>query len=151
MVDYIRSDLEFILTQIKIAEANAAGQSLRDLLPNVTVPWGLRTVSGAYNNLLMDQTAFGSADNLFPRLLDPQFLPVYNTSGFVTDPQPRIISNLIVDQTENNPAIHAAAYDAGADGVLGTGDDVLKDNVSIVTSPGLDGVFGTADDHQVYQ
>jgi hypothetical protein len=37
-----RSDLEFILVQIVIAERQAAGEDLRDILPNVQVPWGLR-------------------------------------------------------------------------------------------------------------
>ena len=59
------------------------------------------------------------------------------------DSQPRTISNLIVDQTANNPAAYASAYDPGADGVstsaLRGNDDVLKDGVQIVTSPGLDG------------
>ncbi len=68
----------------------------------------------------------------------------------MVDPQPRTISNLIVDQTANNPAAYATAYDPGVDGVLNFGaagnDDVLKDGVQIVTSPGLDGVFGTGDD-----
>jgi hypothetical protein len=52
MADFIRSDLEFILRQIKIAEANAAGADLRSLLPNDEVPWGLRTVDGTLNNLV---------------------------------------------------------------------------------------------------
>ena len=66
------------------------------------------------------------------------------------DSQPRTISNLIVDQTANNPAAYATAYDPGLDGLLGTTDDVLKDGVEVVTSPGLDGVFGTADDTEVF-
>ena len=49
--------------------------------------------------------------------------------GNVVDADPRIISNLIVDQTPNNPAAVAAQ----ASGEL-------------ITSPGLDGIFGTADD-----
>ena len=76
------------------------------------------------------------------------------TSGLVFDSQPRTISNLIVDQTANNPAAYATAYDPGPDGVLNFGapgnDDVLKDGVQIVTSPGLDGIFGTADDKDVF-
>ncbi|MCK7481272.1 MAG: hypothetical protein M0C28_31840 [Candidatus Moduliflexus flocculans] len=44
-------------------------------------------------------------------------------------------SNLIVDQTENNPAAYAAAYDPGADGILHTADDVLKDGVESIMSP----------------
>src|SRR3954451_20125122 len=133
-VQFIRSDLEFILAQIIIAERNAAGESLLDILPNVQVPWGLRTVDGSTNNLVfieslgIDQTQFGAADGVFPRLLTPVFraadtLPAdffgpgspaiatsyAQTSGMVVDAQPRIISNLIVDQTANNPAALAAA------------------------------------------
>ena len=154
MVSYIRSDLEFILEQIKIAERHAAGEELRDILPNVQVPWGLRTVTGEFNNLVLSQDQFGAANNLFPRLLDPHFLPGYDASGMVVDPTPRVISNLIVDQTANNDAAYRAAYDLGADGEIGgTGanEDTLKEGVSIVTSPGLDGVFGTSDDKEVFQ
>src|SRR5215510_1231653 len=156
MVSFIRSDLEFILQQILIAERNAAGESLRDILPNVVVPFGLRTVDGSDNNIYLTQTDFGAADTIFPRLTDPVFIPAENgtsyaqTSGTVIDSTPRTISNLIVDQTANNPAAYAVAFDPGADGVLHTPDDVLKDGVQIVTSPGLDGIFGTADDRQVF-
>ncbi|MBP6012568.1 MAG: heme peroxidase [Alphaproteobacteria bacterium] len=154
MVSYIRSDLEFILEQIKIAERNTAGEDLRDILPNVQVPWGLRTLTGIDNNLVQSQAEFGAADNLFPRLLDPKFLPGYDASGMVMDAAPRTISNLIVDQTANNPAAYAAAYDLGADGLpggTGADADTLRDGVSIVTSPGLNGIFGDGDDKQVFQ
>src|SRR5262249_4537079 len=56
----------------------------------------------------------------------------------------------------NNPAAYAAAYNPGANGHLDFGvsgpanDDVLKDGVEIVKSPGLDGVFGTTDDRDVF-
>ena len=73
MVTFIRSDLEFILQQIQIAEANAAGTPLRDLLPNVVVPFGLRTVDGSDNNIYLAQSEFGAADNLFPRLVPASF------------------------------------------------------------------------------
>ncbi|VVP19203.1 hypothetical protein PS893_03735 [Pseudomonas fluorescens] len=155
MANFSKSDLEFILKQIFIAEANAAGTSLIDLLPNTQVPFGLRTVDGSFNNLVTGQSDFGAADADFPRLLDPSFLSAqYAGTGTVIDPQPRIISNLVVDQTANNPAAYASAFDPGLDGVLNFGtvgnDDVLKDGVQIVTSPGLDGVFGTADDKDVF-
>ncbi|EJM93074.1 Ca2+-binding protein, RTX toxin [Pseudomonas sp. GM74] len=155
MANFSKSDLEFILKQIFIAEANADGASLIDLLPNTQVPFGLRTVDGSFNNLVTGQSEFGAADNPFPRLLDPSFLsPQYAGTGTVVDPQPRIISNLVVDQTANNPAAYASAFDPGLDGVLNFGavgnDDVLKEGVQIVTSPGLDGVFGTADDKDVF-
>ncbi|MFK0269172.1 peroxidase family protein, partial [Pseudomonas asiatica] len=174
----VRSDLNFILDQIKIAEADADGADILSLLPNIRAPLGLRAVDGSNNNLMnlngINNTQFGAADNVFPRLTDPVFNPAEGapagffgpgspaipgssyeqTSGPVFDSQPRTISNLVVDQTSNNPAAYATAYDPGADGVLNFGvegnDDVLKDGVRIVASPGLDGQFGTGDDHDVY-
>ena len=133
MANFSKSDLEFILKQIFIAEAHADGTSLSDLLPNTQVPYGLRTVDGSFNNLVAGQTEFGAADNSFLRLLDAQYRAAYAASGTVIDPQPRIISNLIADQTASNPA--AVAANGGADPVI---------------SPGLDGVFGTEDDKQVF-
>ncbi len=128
-------------------------------------PLGLRTVDGSGNNLVnngstIDQTEFGAADQYrFPRLLDPVFDPAQNGTTYAVQrfgirQQPRTISNLIVDQTVTNPAAYANAYDVGLDGVLNFGavgsDDVLKDGVHIVDSPGLDGDFGTTDDKQVF-
>ncbi|WP_324730757.1 peroxidase family protein [Pseudomonas paeninsulae] len=142
MANFIKSDLEFILQQILISEAHAAGTPLIDLLPNTEVGFGLRTVDGSFNNLIDGRTDFGAADTLFPRLLTPVFnaaeggTSYTQTSGLVFDSQPRIISNLIVDQTANNPAAVAAA--AGNDGA------------TVVVSPGLDGVFGNADDQDVF-
>src|SRR5215510_4567297 len=167
-VTFIRSDLEFILQQIMIAERHAAGEDLLSLLPNSLVPFGLRTIDGTFNNVIPGQENFGSADELFPRLTDPFFRndqdgdtfdangPApggvitntdFGSGGSVVDADPRIISNLIVDQTSRNPAAVAIAGSAGADLVWGTDDDVLNDGVSILrTRPGLDGVLGTADD-----
>nr|WP_134331500.1 hypothetical protein [Pseudomonas sp. HS-2] len=126
-----QSDLEFILLQIKIAEAHAAGESLYDLVNNPLLPYGLRTVDGSYNNLVPGQQYYGSADQVMPRLLEPEFRDAENgidgagappgfpgsgtqtsyeqTSGYVVDSQPRVISNLIVDQSLNNPAVVIAA------------------------------------------
>ncbi|MGO4676471.1 peroxidase family protein, partial [Bosea sp. 2YAB26] len=138
MVQYIRSDLEFILEQIRIAERNAQGESLTDILPSVQVPFGLRTVDGTFNNLAHPE--FGAADLAFARLTDPSFQAAeagtnYGVPGGVVDSEPRTISNLIVDQTNNNPAaVAAAAQNPGS---------------STVISPGLDGIFGTADDKPV--
>src|SRR5262245_54540574 len=155
-VTFNSSDLLFILDQIEIAEANAAGTPLIDLLANVTLPFGLRTVDGSLNNLVPTQSEFGAADNTFPRLADPTFRAAEfgtsyaQTSGPVIDSQPRVISNLVVDQTPTNPAAYATAYDPGPDGILHTADDVLKEGVQLVTDPGLDKIFGTADDSQVF-
>src|SRR4029077_18094121 len=102
---------------------------------------------------------FNSAENVSIDLDGPGPLTAgsptsyQQTSGFVFDSQPRAISNLVLDHTANNPAAYATAYDPGANGVLdfGPGDDVLKDGVHIVKSPGLDGQFGTADDRDVFE
>ena len=130
-------------------------KSLTDILPNVQVPWGLRTLDGSFNNLVSGQSEFGTADNLFPRLTDPIFRDAqggtsYGSSGTVLDSTPRTISNLIADQTTANPAAYAVAYDPGADGILFTADDVLRDGVEIHTSAGPDQLFGTADDTEVF-
>ena len=54
----------------------------------------------------------------------------------MVDADPRIISNLIADQTSNNPAAVAIAGSAGADGIWGTADDQLNDGVSIIRGDG---------------
>ncbi|MCO6060363.1 heme peroxidase, partial [Pseudomonas sp. MOB-449] len=159
MATYIKSDLEFILQQILIAEAHADGEDLSALLPNSLVPWGLRTVSGTFNNLIVGQSGFGAADQLFPMLLDQSFRndldgdtfgPFTNTNyattgpvaGNVVDADPRIISNLIVDQTITNPAAVQAFIDAG----LGT-QDLNPDGTPVLNPDGtpvirdLDGVI----------
>ena len=76
----VRSDLDFILKQIKIAEAHVSGRHAplhQDLIPNIRLAYGLRTVDGSENNLLniggFNQTDFGAADTTFPRLLTPVF------------------------------------------------------------------------------
>jgi Ca2+-binding RTX toxin-like protein len=110
-----------------------------DHVPDALTAYGLRTVDGACNNLVTpdpDPTSiyhgrrtFGAADVPFPRLTKPAFRdaeasptdffgPGSGTipsssykqkKGFVFDTQPRLISNLIVDQTSANPAAVAAA------------------------------------------
>ena len=160
MVVYIKSDLEFILKQIKISEDHALyvqsdGADGRPLfgpslnantasIPSYNIAWGVRTVDGSYNHLLPGQEQWGAADREFPELMPPEFrtimvdpdgpgpspaIPITYTPGAdadgpgtqagpgdVIDPQPRTISNLIVDQTLGNPAaILTALQRAGID------------------------------------
>ena len=93
----------------------------------VELPWGLRSVDGSCNNLLAGQEYFGTAGKAFPLLANPVFNSAESgdpdgpgpapsgtstyaqSSGIVFDSQPRVISNLIVDQTANNPAAAKAA------------------------------------------
>src|SRR3954471_9884895 len=101
-----------------------------DQIPDALTSYGLRTVDGSCNNLLPGREKFAAADVPFPRLAGS---PVFRTAegapagffgagspaipsssyaqkkGFVFDSQPRLISNLIVDQTSTHPAAVAAA------------------------------------------
>ena len=132
MVTYIRSDLDFILDQIKVSEAHAAGQPLYGpggLVPSYNVSTGLRTVDGTLNNLLPGQESWGAAHVPFVEFIEPSFRPAEVTTvdfdgpgpapGITTesscdpsddpnmivfDPALRTIFNLIVDQTLANPA-----------------------------------------------
>jgi Ca2+-binding RTX toxin-like protein len=138
VVTFNRTDLEFILTQIKMAEAGQPPV-------NVHLAFGLREVAGTNNNLVSGQEDFGASDQTFPRVTEPLFRTVtINIDGTVFDPNPgvdgdtmtttyastdpsaivvdsapRTISNLISDQSADNPAAVDAA--AAANEALGTG------------------------------
>ncbi|MBJ6125028.1 peroxidase family protein [Microvirga splendida] len=168
MVNLVKHDLEFILKQIKIAEAHAAGTPLDQIrvdaagnvvtdgsgtpaVPTTLSPYGLRTVDGSYNNMVAGRNEWGAADVEFLRITNPywrndndgdsvtfgQGSPNAVTfsdgnygemgrpspqsmglgGGTLVDADPRIISNLIVDQTLDNPAaIYAALTYAGVTG-----------------------------------
>ncbi|MGE7470323.1 peroxidase family protein [Bosea sp. NPDC003192] len=169
MVNLVRHDLEFILRQIKIAEAHSSGTPLTEIhvdangnvvpagtpgavlaISHPLAPYGLRTVDGSYNNMIPGREEWGAADNPFSQLTDPYWrnedddampFPGYVgpdaddptrqnndygdhaagggaiVPGTVVDADPRIISNLIVDQTLKNPAaIYAALVHAGLSG-----------------------------------
>lgn len=103
-------------------------------------PLGLRTVDGQCNNISAvmaetsgtskpkssDSAAWGSAEQEFTRLAAQANIPsstlpltdaqklYQNPTSNVTDPSPRQISNLISDQSLNNPAAIAAAYEASS-------------------------------------
>ena len=133
MADFSRTDLDFVLQQILLAEDDSAAQrngnfnALPGLVGSPVLRDGLRNVDGSYNNLEQGQRFFGAADQIFPRLLPPNFKAAEagtsyaQFSGIVTDSQPRTISNFIVDQTANNPAAEAAFNQTpGAELVNGT-------------------------------
>jgi Ca2+-binding RTX toxin-like protein len=135
-------DLNFILQQIKLAEDTTTpdgtidGVKLRQMIGSPLLPYGLRTVDGTWNSLLPGMERMGAADNIMPRLVAGVY---HNAEGvaadffglgspaipgssyaqtspgnMVFDSQPRIISNLIVDQTASNPAAVTAADDRAA-------------------------------------
>jgi len=132
MVTLVKHDLEFILKQIKIAEQHAAGTPLSELVDSPLLPYGLRTVDGSYNNFGIGREKWGASGEPFKHIVEPQFIegsgslpPGYPTnndygqSGNVVDAEPRLISNLIADQTLDNPAaIYAALVHAGVPGSM---------------------------------
>ncbi|HSN35917.1 MAG TPA: peroxidase family protein, partial [Arthrobacter sp.] len=151
------ADLAFILQQIKIAEAHVANTTSEtgpcgaligtgpNQLPSPLVSQGLRTVDGSCNNLVPGQETFGAADQVFPRLASKSFRPAESgslggpdaassyvqKSGNVFDSQPRVVSNLVVDQTSTNPAAVAAAGNPvrtqGSEGVVPCTTDPTPD------------------------
>ncbi|WP_304519296.1 peroxidase family protein [Actinoplanes aureus] len=114
------ADLAYILKQIKIAEAHAAATTSEtgpcgallgtgpNQLASPLLSMGLRTVDGTCNHLTPGEETYGAADQAFPRLAPAKYLPGY-TGANAQDDQPRLISNLISDQTAANPAAVAAA------------------------------------------
>ncbi|MCW2928696.1 MAG: heme peroxidase [Thermoleophilia bacterium] len=97
-------------------------------IANPLLPYGLRTVDGSENNLQPGQGGHGAANKPFPRLAAPSFMTAEDSNipgmgpvgppggttyaqkaGSVVDSRPRTVSNLIVDQTESNPAAVKAA------------------------------------------
>src|SRR6056297_2354511 len=128
MVFVNTNDLKHILDQIRIAEQHVAGTPLTELVQNPLLPYGLRLVDGTLNNLTPGREDWGSADQVMPRLLESTFLTqpdtahladanprapqagptsYTQTSGSVYDADPRVISNLVADQTLANPAVIA--------------------------------------------
>jgi hypothetical protein len=130
------------------------------------LPMGLRTVDGSYNNLvpIPDQHLFGAADLVFPRKTTPVFrdaepLPFdpdgtgpqaagqptsyKQKTGFVSDSQPRLISNLIVDQSANNPAaVAAAANPCGSGGFVCSGTTAPDPDSGALFIPNITPNFG---------
>ena len=128
-------DLAFILKQIKISERHARTATTEDPCGTLVGPgpqqvadrlrpYGLRTVDGSCNNLVAGRGRFAAVDGTFPRLTRPQFgdaetsPPAFGperptsyrqTTGSVFDSRPRLISNLVSDQTAANPAAVASA------------------------------------------
>lgn len=160
-------DLAFILKQIKISEAatnpdgSINGDALRDLVSSPLLPYGIRTVDSSWNNLLPGQELYGSADQTMPRLTalnwqDADAMTSYTQlGGTVIDADPRIISNLISDQTDSNPAAveaHNGLSDAPGGGTTSANGSLSIPNLSpdVGLSPAFNGwmtLFGQFFDH----
>ncbi|MEV6636387.1 peroxidase family protein [Actinoplanes sp. NPDC051470] len=152
-----------------------------DQLASPMLAFGLRTVDGSCNHLAEGEEKYGASDQTFPRLggkafkaaedapagmFGPRSFPTTyadkSAGNVVVDSQPRLISNLIADQTANNPAALAAAgypvrsQTTGTGGVTMDGGTVFIPNVT--TDIGLSApynswftLFGQFFDHGVDQ
>ena len=129
MVKLNTNDLAHILEQIRIAEEHSRliaegvdpGEALSQLVTSPLIPYGLRTVDGSFNNFQPGMERFGASDEVMTRLLTPVYNPAEvnprngqqtsydQANGTVYDSQPRVISNLVADQSLNNPAAIAGA------------------------------------------
>ncbi|TXR47174.1 peroxidase family protein [Phyllobacterium endophyticum] len=145
MVTYIRSDLDFILKQIEIAEDHALyvqtngaegaplyGTSLNAnpaSIPSYNVAWGLRTVDGSYNHLLPGQEQWGAADQEFLELLNPQYRTV------LVDP----------DGAGPSPAIpitYTPGNDVDGPGTFANPGDVIDPEVRTISNLIVDQTLG---------
>ncbi|MFP9138251.1 peroxidase family protein [Devosia sp. XGJD_8] len=132
MVTYIKSDLEFILKQIQISEAHAAGTPLYGpggLIPAYNIAWGLRTVDGSYNHLLPGQEYWGAADQPFPELLEPDFRTIMvDPDGL--GPSPAI------------PITYTPGADADGPGTFADPGDVIDPEVRTISNLIVDQTLG---------
>lgn len=160
------NDIQFILDQIKIAEAHASGTPLDQLVDSPLLPYGLRTVDGSYNNFGVGREQWGASGEPFPGLAEPNY-PTgsgsfgdprypsnndYGQAGNVVDSEPRLISNLIVDQTSTNPAaIYAALQHAGHEGdMFATVRDIRAKFDEIRSTPDWEEDTALRDEYQAY-
>jgi len=157
----VKHDLQFILDQILIADAHTAGGDLLTLLGSNLLPYGLRTVDGSYNNITPGQENFATADRPMPTRLTQTFrnaeavsidldgpgpmdlgtLTYYTqTSGYVFDSQPRMISNLIADQSTGNAAA-VAVHNTISPGVVSSDGTLFIEDVA--TDEGLSAPYNS--------
>ncbi|MDW3175881.1 MAG: peroxidase family protein [Acidimicrobiia bacterium] len=128
------SDMAFMLDQLENMDLHLASYSEAEPCagifgagPNqvptgdLTQPIGIRVLDGSCNNLVTavngttpDTTRWGASDEPFEQLLTPEYKAPYGVGsaptigGGITDASPRHASNLINDQTMENPAAIAA-------------------------------------------
>ncbi|MEY2759542.1 MAG: hypothetical protein RIR33_3320 [Pseudomonadota bacterium] len=111
-----------------VVPAGTPGATLA--IPSPMAPFGLRTVDGSFNNIMPGRELWGAADQAMPRVLPSYYRNEtdaetfdangpgpgglvtnnnYGNNGSVVDSDPRTISNLVADQSFNNPAAIVAA------------------------------------------
>ncbi len=143
--EVIPSDLEFILKQIKISEAHAAGGDLLcdrtddtsgTCVPSPFLPWGLRTVDGSFNNLIEGRTHFGSADQPFPRLLEEIHLRPGEAEPVGARPQPAGATDVCAARPDAPPTCYdqtdGFVYDSAPRTISNLIVDLTTDNPAAI-------------------
>ncbi len=175
------ADLAFILRHIQVAEAETAAvmagtpadAAMRNILgPSAALlPFGLRHVDGSNNNLMPGGALVGAADTALPRLAPPSYITDtgsapfngftntnYANPGRVVDSAPRTISNLIADQSIDNPVAVAAWQALHPDETLSSDPVIANEQLASIRnlspdiglSPSFNGwmtLFGQFFDH----
>ncbi len=146
MVTLVRSDLEFIFDQMNIAFANRFGTPFgtgANDVTNIMLPWGVRTVSGVFNNLIPGQENFGAADRAFKLLTtqtwqDPLVpaLPVVLeiSDTFTAEGSPATFS-LMLSGPNSTPTVFNLTAASGT-ATAGAGADFSAINFQVSTDGG---------------
>ena len=145
--EHNRAIAQFIANNNRAPSPLESAELLKALIGGLPMePVGIRTTSGIYNNLPPGDPNFNTSDQSFPRFVPPSFTSGQAGDGFdangpapdglitnasyapgaipgnnVVDVEPRIISNLIADQTTANPAAVQAALRTGGGPALWAG------------------------------
>jgi len=142
-VFFDRVDIDYILKQILMAEAGQPPV-------NPHLAFGLREVGGTNNNIVPGDSVFGAADQGMPLFApdDQVFLSQYVPGAqFIFDSAPRTISNLIADQTAQNPAALSAypiplvVQDPGTG--LFSANPLAVDTAGVILAVNVDETTGT--------
>jgi Ca2+-binding RTX toxin-like protein len=153
-IEFILEQIELSFRHVN-ADGSVNGAGLRAEVGDPLLSYGLRTVDGSFNNLVPGRELFGSADRAMPQLLTQFFrsaeaMPVgffgpntgggaptsYAVTGTLTSPvnvfdsQPRMISNLISDQTAGNAAAVATQQRHGDTGNVSSDDTLFIGNIA---------------------
>jgi hypothetical protein len=96
-VSFTKVDLEYLLTQIQMAETNTPPVS-----PHLA--FGLREVAGTNNNQVPGQGSFGSTDQTFPSVTQ-QYYQTVNVDGTFLDANPGTAGDMVSYVTTTPGAI----------------------------------------------
>ena len=150
-IKFTRLDLDYILTQIQMAEAGQPPV-------NPLLSFGLREVAGTNNNGVPGQSTFGSSGQVFPTITDQLFQSAQVRDILLADDGAGPGRAATLDQPVGRQS--ERGHLSRLDGILGNADDVfvsgnaaafaaqadafsqLGAGYQNLTLPGADGIYG---------